>query len=96
MKHVLMVLLQYLVDDDEYYPEMREPRSHKFAVLSDTHFSTNDVIRIRKYWRKVMGDTMVMKSWTTTKDERTVRREFPETWYWNELDEEIKLVLNEV
>lgn len=90
LKYVLIIVYSYLIQDDEYFPEGQVPVSAKFAVLSDTPFGLQKLVRVKKYLRACHGQSVfITRSYETTKDERTVRRDFPETWLWEELAEVI-------
>lgn len=90
MKHVLIIVYSYLVQDNEYYSEGKESKHAKMAIISDSPLGLSVLIKVKKYLRLCHGKyTWIDRSYETTKDERTVRKDFPETWLWEELSEVI-------
>lgn len=90
MKYVFIIVYSYLAQDDEYYPETMDPKTAKMAILSDSPMGLNVLIKVKKYLRLCHGQSLfINRSYETMKDERTVRKDFPETWTWEELSEVI-------
>ena len=90
MKYVLIMVYSYLIQDDEYYPEGKEAKYAKMAIISDSPLGLSVLTKVKKYLRLCHGKyTWIDRSYETVKDERSVRKDFPETWTWEELSEVI-------